>query len=56
MLKDIVIGDIDNLKQKISDVSIDDAMLQLTRQEIEYRLDVFRAAIVPIKNYYMCIK
>ena len=39
------IRDITDLKQKITDViaTIDEAMLQRTWQEIEYRLDVLRA-------------
>ena len=47
--KDIVyktkVRDIDDLKQRISNAmtTIDEAMLQRTWQEIEYRLDVLRA-------------
>ena len=39
------VRDIDDLKQRISNVitTIDEAMLQRTWQEIEYRLDVLRA-------------
>ena len=48
-LKDIVyktkVWDIDDLKQRIPNAmtTIDEAMLQRTWQEIEYRLDVLRA-------------
>ena len=48
-VKDIVyktkVRDIDDLKQRISNAmtTIDEAMLQRTWQEIEYRLDVLRA-------------
>jgi len=39
------VRDIDDLKQRISNAitTIDEAMLQRTWQEIEYRLDVLRA-------------
>jgi len=48
-VKDIVyrtkIRDINDLKQRITDAiaTIDEAMLQRTWQEIDYRLDVLRA-------------
>jgi hypothetical protein len=40
------VRDITNLKQRITDAiaTIDEGMLQGTWQEIEYRLDVLRAA------------
>uniref|UniRef100_A0A8C5R2R6 Transposase n=1 Tax=Leptobrachium leishanense TaxID=445787 RepID=A0A8C5R2R6_9ANUR len=46
-VKDMVYGtkvrDITNLKQRITDATIDEGMLQPTWQEIQYRLDVLRA-------------